>query len=331
MVVLAGGGAAAGLAAGGSASAVIGAATGGLAGVAAAYVPVYGDRARQRRERLQQDAARQAEARRRLMAASEPGLDRDGAGPSLLLRPERAVVEFTGRAGELALLRAWCWSGEARSVRVVAGVGGTGKTRLALQVSGEWEAAGRQAVQVGAGEEAGVLGRVRAVTAGPVLLVVDYAETRAGLGVLLRAVLEDPGPVRVLLLARSLGEWRDRLAEESAPAVARLLAAAGPVLLDTAVADVPDANLAAAAVPFFAAALGVPPPGGVVFALPTWRVPVLVLHAAALVAVLRSRQDPRGPVRVAVTSGSWVSCWSMRPGTGGARRPRPGSPGTGRC
>jgi hypothetical protein len=132
-----------------------------------------------------------------------------------------------------------------------------------------------------------------------VLLVVDYAETRPRLG----ALLDDQGPVRVLLLARSLGEWLDRLAEESAPAVARLLSAGSPVLLDAPVADAPDADLAAAAVPFFASALGVAPPSGTVFDLPPVRVPVLVLHAAALVAVLRFRQDPPGRVRVAVTSG----------------------------
>jgi hypothetical protein len=159
-VVLAGGGALAGLAAGGVAGAVIGAVvSGGLAGVAAGYVPLFQDRAWQRAEA----AGRAAAA---LAAVREPGLDGDGAPPSLLLRPERAVVGFTGRADELVLLRAWCRSGEERSVRVVAGPGGTGKTRLALQVTAEWQAAGREAVQVAAGEEASVLGRVRAVTPG---------------------------------------------------------------------------------------------------------------------------------------------------------------------
>ena len=62
-----------------------------------------------------------------------------------------------------------------------------------------------------------------------------------------------PGPVRVLLLARCP--------------------------LDAAVADAPDADLAAAAVPFFVAALGVPPPDGVVFDLRPRRVPVLVHRA----------------------------------------------------
>ena len=302
VVLLAGGGAAVGLSVGGFAGAVTGTVTGGLAGVAAGYVPVFQDRVRQRRERLEQDAARQTEARRLLAAASEPRPSGAGTGPSVLLRPERAVVEFTGRESELALLRGWCGSGEVRSVQIVAGAGGVGKTRLALRVAEEWQAAGREAVWVAAGAEAGVLDQVRAVTAGPVLLVADYAETRDGLGVLLRAVLDDPGPVRVLLLARSVGEWRDRLAEESAPPVARLLPAS-PVLLDAPVADVPDADLAAAAVPFFASALGVPPPAGAEFGLPPGRVPVLVLHAAALVAVLRSMESPLGRLRVAVTSG----------------------------
>ena len=67
--------------------------------------------------------------------------------------------------------------------------------------------------------------------------------------------------------------------------------------------DIPDADLAAAAVPFFAAKLSVPAPSGADFDLPPHRVPVLVLHAAALVAVLRSMTSPPGPLRVAVTEG----------------------------
>jgi hypothetical protein len=50
VVLLAGGGALAGLLAGGAAGVVIGGVGGGLAGVAAGYVPVFQDRARQRAE-----------------------------------------------------------------------------------------------------------------------------------------------------------------------------------------------------------------------------------------------------------------------------------------
>jgi hypothetical protein len=303
VVVLAVGSALAGLAIHGPTGALIGAGIGGLAGVAAGYVPLLQDWAKQHRAGLVQASAKEAEARKRLAAVAEPPLEVAGPGPSLLLRPERAVVEFTGRQAELAQLRAWCALDRPRSVRVLAGAGGVGKTRLALKIAAEWEAAGQKSVLVGAGQEAGALERVRGVTAGPVLLVADYAETRTGLGELLRAVLYDPGLVRVLLLARSLGEWWDRLSEGSAPAVAQLLYAASPILLDTPVEDVPDAELAAAAVPFFAAVLGVSPPGGVVLDLPQRRVPVLVLHAAALVAVLRSMTSPAGPLRVTVTEG----------------------------
>jgi hypothetical protein len=292
----------AGLAIHGTAGLGIGAGLGGLAAVAAAYVPVFRDRARERRAELEQAAARQAEARTRLRAVAEPAFEAE-PGPSLLLRPERAIVKFTGREAELSELRAWCQGDQPRSVRLVTGAGGVGKTRLALQVAAEWKAAGQEYVLVAAGQEAKALERARAVTAGPVLLVADYAETRSGLADLLRAVVDDPGPVRVLLLARSLGEWWDRLAEASAPAVTRLLSAHNPIRLEAPVEDVPDVDLAAAAVPFFAGALRVPVPSGVSFVLPPGRVPVLVLHAAALVAVLRSQTDPPGPLGVAVSEG----------------------------
>jgi len=116
-------------------------------------------------------------------------------------------------------------------VRLVTGRGGVGKTRLALQVAAGWDAPGRVWLMVAARREAGALAAARGVTTGPVLLVVDYAETRAGLGDLLRAVLEDQGRVRVLLVARSAGEWWERLAEESAAAVAGLLGEASPIRL----------------------------------------------------------------------------------------------------
>ena len=114
--------------------------------------------------------------------------------------------------------------------------------------------------------------------------------------------------MRVLLLARSLGEWWDRLAEDSAPAVAQLLSAADPIRLGAPVEDVPDQDLAASALPYFAAKLGVAVPSGVVFDLPPQRVPVLVLHTAALVAVLRSMSTPPASLRVAVTLACSANC-----------------------
>jgi len=65
-----------------------------------------------------------------------------------------------------------------------------------------------------------VLERIRGVTSGRVLLVVDYAETRIGLSALLRAAAADQGlALRVLLLARSAGQWWEQLGAAEAVSV----------------------------------------------------------------------------------------------------------------
>src|SRR5204862_5984465 len=64
-----------------------------------------------------------------------------------------------------------------------------------------------------------------------------------------------------------------------------------------------DAELVAAAMPYFSRALDVDVPEEAEFELPARRVPVLVLHAAALVAVLRFASNPALPLRVAVAAG----------------------------
>ena len=200
------------------------------------------------------------------------------------------------------MLRAWCASDCARAVAVLVGAGGVGKTRLALKLAAEWEASGGEWVLVADGEEGNAVAAARGVTSGRLLLVVDYAETRSRLDVFLRAVLDDPGPIRILLAARSLGEWWERLVEKSAPAVARLLAEGERIQLDgPIVSGASDAELAAAAVPDFASKLGVAAPQHPEFDIPAGRVPVLVLHAAALVAVLRFASESATPLRVVVT------------------------------
>lgn len=137
VLLLAAGGALAGLVIHGDIGAVIGAAILALGGVVTGYVPVLRDRADRRRGELRRTAADRAAAEAGLKAAAEPALAVPGSGPSLLLRPEFAVVGFAGRRAELAALRAWCELDHPGSVRVLVGGGGLGKTRLALKIAAE--------------------------------------------------------------------------------------------------------------------------------------------------------------------------------------------------
>jgi hypothetical protein len=122
------------------------------------------------------------------------------------LRPEEAVVPFRERP-ELGELLGWCTGGEGRAgVRLVAGNGGTGKTRLALRLGQELGACGWRTLWVPRGAEREAASAVRTVGE-PCVLVLDYAETRADLaGLVADAAGDEGGPeVRVVLLARSAG------------------------------------------------------------------------------------------------------------------------------
>jgi hypothetical protein len=249
---------------------------------------------------------------RRAPARNEPAAERASAnaageqavaaiGVAVLLRADRHVVGFSGRGDELADLRAWCAADEPHAVAVIVGTSGVGKTRLALRLAAEWEAGGALWRPVADGGEGSVVAQARAVSSGRLLLVVDEADTRSGLADLLRSVLADPGPVRVVLVARSLGEWWDRLAGE--PEAGSLLTAP-PLRLDPPLSvQTADSEVAAAAVPYFARTLSLAEPGAVEVERSAMRLPVLLLHAAALLAVLESAADPGRPSRVVIDGG----------------------------
>ena len=238
--------------------------------------------------------------------AGPPRPDAPTASPSALLRPDRRLVPFTGRDAEFEELRAWSTSGPARSVRVLVGAGGVGKSRLAVELATELEAAGDHSWPVLAGDEAHAVESARAASPrGRLLLVVDGAEIRTGLATMLDSVLEDRGPIRVLLVTRSLGEWWDRLIEGAEPPVVQLLTATLPVRLGRRLAEgVPDAELAAIAVPHFASALSIDVPEQVDVERAARRVPVLLVHAAALAAVLRHPARPAARLRVVLSEGA---------------------------
>ena len=273
---------------GGPMGALVGSVLTVLAGVVTGYVPSFRDEDRQR-------VSGQAETRQALRRASEL----PWGGPARLLDPRLGIVDFVGREHELARLISWCADGPLHRLRLVTGAGGVGKTRLSVELCARLEARGWRCVRIGDQGEGAALEAVRQDWPGEVLLVVDYAETRSGLPDLLRSVALDGGVVRVLLLARSVGEWWDRL-RGGEPGVRDLLSGAGEYeALSVAVSGkLSNVDLFKAAVPVFAAALGVAPPQVSVEVGPG-AVRVLDLHAAALVGVLRS-VDQKAPVSVSV-------------------------------
>ncbi|MGD9486300.1 tetratricopeptide repeat protein [Streptomyces sp. TRM70308] len=149
--------------------------------------------------------------------------------PAALLRADAEAVTFHGRQEELADLRAWCEQGPAAvSVRVVTGPGGQGKTRLARRLTDDLSREGwatghlrTDLTDYGPPPDFAPL-----LTALPLLLVVDYAETRPRLlRDLISQLYRSRHRVRILLLARSDGEWRTD-ALSAAPATRSLLKAA---------------------------------------------------------------------------------------------------------
>ncbi|HEV7805552.1 MAG TPA: tetratricopeptide repeat protein [Solirubrobacteraceae bacterium] len=174
-------------------------------------------------------------------APDEPGAPRsDQRSRALLLRPGRRIVPFRGRDEELAWLTGWVADDAPLAVAlVVAGVG-EGKTRLAVELCARGQEGG---AAVGFLAPNAAAERVVELTADrPLLVVIDDAfergEQPAALVSALAATSRDQ-PARVLLLARSPGDWWDRLREAVAhdAVVAELFAVAavvevGPVDVD---------------------------------------------------------------------------------------------------
>ncbi|WP_214516708.1 P-loop NTPase, partial [Nocardia salmonicida] len=137
--------------------------------------------------------------------------------PATLLTARRAVVEFRGRTDLLTDLHAWA-SEPGVGTWLVHGVGGQGKTRLAHQLGTEL-AARRWSVlwldeTFDTAESLRVLGQV--VT--DLLVVIDYAEARVPqVGKLLTELATHVGdrPIKVLLLARTVGDWWTQLGATS--------------------------------------------------------------------------------------------------------------------
>jgi hypothetical protein len=224
-----------------------------------------------------------------------------GAGAGLAvagyLRPEEGVVPFRARP-ELTELLGWCVSGGHAGVRLVTGDGGAGKTRLALRLGDELAASGWQPLWVPRGSEREAVSAVHEVGQ-PCVLVVDYSETRSDLAGLLDDVAADAGgpDLRVVLLARSAGEWWQQLLAGAAERTAVLLESGGLVRLGPVRATGGTREIFSDAVTAFARRMGTGRPDAVL-ALSDPDPVVLVVHAAALLAVAdhatgaRPREQP---------------------------------------
>lgn len=225
-------------------------------------------------------------------------LPRPKRGPASLLAPDLGVVPFRGRAVELDVLLRWC-RGQGPPLHLVTGPSGIGKSRIAAELVQRMRREGWHCISVAEEQEATILGPARHSTDKPILLVVDYADTRHRLDALVRQVAAGPGGVRVLLLARSAGDWWQRL-KVSGPQVREIIqgAYAGVDLPARIDADITDQQIVTEAASAFARELGVPTPEVRLSSDGNGQRRILDLHAASLVAVLsaRGRVPASGPL-----------------------------------
>lgn len=163
-----------------------------------------------------------------------------GLSPSQLLKAEEALIPF---ASERALLLQtqieWATNQtHPICVRLLTGEGGAGKTRLALEMCEHLTEQGWAVgfLRSGVTPQVATFVKMLSESTQPVLLVLDYAESRSDeLLRILAALLSQKvhSAVRVFLLARSSGEWWDQLPSRNARCEALLdgFATTGPYTL----------------------------------------------------------------------------------------------------
>ena len=143
-----------------------------------------------------------------------------GMADSQLLRAEEEMVPFDpARQPDLDILNEWIDDKQRPlAIRLITGAGGLGKTRLALELCHQRLATGWKAGMLKTELEAKDMSngwQVLQKLDKPILIVIDYAETRQSVLLALIKAMPQPEkltqPVRVLLLARDGGEWWDNL------------------------------------------------------------------------------------------------------------------------
>jgi tetratricopeptide (TPR) repeat protein len=149
--------------------------------------------------------------------------------PNQLLLAAYGVAPFRGRIAEKEGLLDWCQSTPAAAVVLVTGPGGSGKTRLAAEICQARKSVGWVAGFLKDDATTDLSDLLE--TTNPVLVAVDYAETRIEqvLGLIKSLAAErSPRPWRVLLVARDVGDWWPQIATRTHDmATGSLLASAG--------------------------------------------------------------------------------------------------------
>ncbi|MDF0604674.1 tetratricopeptide repeat protein [Neisseriaceae bacterium TC5R-5] len=190
-----------------------------------------------------------------------------GLSPNGLLRAEEAAIPFDP-AREPFLQQQWDWVHDSTyplTVRLLTGSGGSGKTRLALELCRRLQQDGWQAGLLPHTTPVSDVAGYLANSTQASCLVLDYAETRQTAFLhLLKALRARPPAqsVRLLLLARDSGEWWQRLPHIDSACTDLLdgLATSGPFMLPS-LHDSLDSRVAAyqRAMQALAAKLGLPP------------------------------------------------------------------------
>ncbi|MFI9102126.1 trypsin-like peptidase domain-containing protein [Streptomyces fildesensis] len=148
---------------------------------------------------------------------TQPRPVRRPRSPAALLTADVAAVRwFADRDAQLDPLLGWLADDERLRARLIVGPGGHGKTRLARELvhraQDDGWITGMVTAQTPDDLQADCLERLSSCEV-PLLLVVDYAETRPGVvsRLLERMDPESGSAVRFLLLARSPGQWWEHL------------------------------------------------------------------------------------------------------------------------
>jgi tetratricopeptide (TPR) repeat protein len=159
--------------------------------------------------------------------------ERDLRSPAVLLRADVEAVAFHGRERDLQHLLEWCQKEQdSFSVRLLIGPGGQGKSRLARHLAAtlrqrDWVTGYVRTDLTDTSDSDPDLSSLD--TTRNLMLVVDYAEIRPRL---VRRLIEQLRTTRhrsrLLLLARSDGEWRTDTLAATAPT--REILATAPVI-----------------------------------------------------------------------------------------------------